>query len=190
MAAPVALTSAAVVLAVAGFAALAVVAVPIGWDRGRHPVVLRSTTVLTAVLTVLLAIGVFVNSQAGFFPTLASVVGQGSGPLPVGAAGVVADLSRRPYDLSAAAALHRPGQGVVVRVELGGGLSGISRPGAVYLPDAYFASTTTQFPVIEVLSGSPGNPAQMLSQLHLAAVADEAIAAGRMAPTVLVVPDT
>ena len=186
----VALTSAAVVLAVAAFAALAVVAVPVGWDRGRHPVVRRSTTVLTATLTVLLAVGVFVNSQAGFFPTLSSVVAQGSAPLPVGAAGVVADLGRRPYDLSAAAVRHRAGHGVVVRIELGGGRSGISRPGAVYLPDAYFTSTMTRFPVIEVLSGSPGNPAQMLSQLHLAAAADQAIAAGQMAPTVLVVPDT
>ena len=185
-----ALTSAAAVVAFAAFAALAVVAVPVGWDRGRHPLVLRSTSVLTATLTVLLAVGVFINSQAGFFPTVASIVGHGSAPLPVGAAGVVADLGRRPYDLSAATARHLAGHGVVVRVELGGGRSGISRPGAVYLPDAYFSSTRARFPVIEVLSGSPGNPAQMLSQLRLAAVTDEAIATGQMAPTILVVPDT
>lgn len=182
--------SGAAVLAVAG-----VVLVPATWDRWRHPAPARSALVLLAVVLTLLATFAAVNAKAGFFPTLASVSSPKGAQVTVGHDGVTASLGATPGSATAlpvAAAQRQPGHGVLVQVQLIGQRTRLSRPAAVYLPDAYFdpARTAVRFPVIEVLSGSPGNPPQMLDRLAIAATLDDAIAAQRMAPTVVVIPDT
>ena len=188
------LTAGPVVAAVALLAVAAVVAVPWTWDRWDRPRAARSSLVLLAVTAVLLATGAFVNRQAGFFPTLHSLVsGQGAG-VTVGQDGVVAALPADAAvpDLRQVAARRLPGKGAVVQVQLSGARTGLSRAGAVYLPAAYFdpAQAHVRFPVLEVLSGSPGSPAQTLHLLHLAEALDTAIAEHRAAPVVAVVPDT
>lgn len=188
------LTSHWFVLAAAVLALAAVAAVPWTWDRWRRPAPARSALVVLAVSAVLLAVGAFVNAQAGFYPSVSSVLSEHGSRLAVGQDGVAAvlDTTATPYDLAAAAAAHRPGHGVVVSLPVAGPRSGVSRQAAVYLPDAYFdpGAAGVRYPAIEVLSGSPGNPGQMLTELRLAAALDDAIAAHRMAPTVVVVPDT
>ena len=179
-------------------AVVAVVAVPLLWDRAAWTRTVRSASVLVAVLLVVLAVGGFVNAQAGFFPTWSSLFGDSSAGLAVGHGGVDADLSgvsgRGATDraLAGVARQTRGGHGAIVRLQFGGERSGIDRVGAVYLPAAYFARDwrTFRFPVIEVLSGSPGNPAAELKYLEISRFLDAEIAARRMAPTVAVIPTT
>jgi hypothetical protein len=61
----------------------------------------------------------------------------------------------------------------------------------VRLPPAYFdpAQETRVFPVIETLHGSPGHVEQWLGKLRLGGVLDQAVAAHRMAPAIVVSPD-
>ena len=186
------LTSAWVVLGSVLMAVVAVAAVPWTWDRWSRPRPARTGLVLLATAGVLLAGSAVVNRQAGFFPTVHSLVAGQGAAVTVGQDGVVAAITTLPIDLRQVQAGRRPGEGVVVRVQLSGARSGLSRPGAVYLPAAYFdpAQAQVRFPVVEVLSGSPGSPGQALHLLHLDATLDAAIAAHRMAPTVVVVPDT
>ena len=188
------LTAGPVVVASVGLAVVAVVAVPWTWQRWRHPQAVRSALVLLATAAVLLAGAAAVNRQAGFFPTAHSLVSGQGAEIRVGRDGVLAALppNVRPVDLSAVAAERRADHGAVVEVQLSGSISGLRRSGAVYLPAAYFdpAQAQVRFPVLEVLSGSPGSPAQTLHLLRLAEVLDAGVAAHQVAPTVVVVPDT
>ena len=179
----------------AGCAAAAVVAVllvPWTWDR-RRPAA-RSALVLLATVATLCAVGAGINARAGFFPTVASLTSGSGAQVAAGRDGVTASLGSAPDPAAVeAAALRRePGHGVLVQVQLAGRRSGISRSAAVYLPEAYFdpSAASVLFPAIEVLSGSPGNAPQVLDMLDLGRVLDTATAAHRMAPTVVVVPDT
>lgn len=189
------LTAWPLVAGLALLAAVGVVLVPATWDRWRHPARGRSAAVLLAVALVLLASGAAVNTRAGFFPTLASLTSSNGAQVVVGRDGVAASLDAVPgtsADVAVAAAGRPAGHGLLVRVQLSGQGSGLSRPAAVYLPDAYFdpARAGVRFPVIEVLSGSPGNPPQTLDLLGLATALDRAATAQQMAPAVVVVPDT
>jgi len=188
------LTAGPVVAAVVLLAVAAVLAVPWTWDRWRTPRAARSALVLLATTGVLLAAGAVVNRQAGFFPTVQSLVSGQGAAVTVGQDGVLAALpiSAAAPDLRRVQARRLPGQGAVVRVQLTGSRTGLSRVGAVYLPAAYFdpAQAQVRFPVVEVLSGSPGSPAQTLHLLHLAETLDTSIAEHRAAPMIVVVPDT
>lgn len=188
------LTAGPVVAAIVLLAVAAVLAVPWTWDRWRTPRAARSALVLLATTGVLLAAGAVVNRQAGFFPTVQSLVSGQGAAVTVGQDGVLAALpiSAAAPDLRRVQARRLPGQGAVVRVQLTGSRTGLSRVGAVYLPAAYFdpAQAQVRFPVVEVLSGSPGNPAQTLHLLHLAETLDTSIAEHRAAPMIVVVPDT
>ena len=69
-----------------------------------------------------------------------------------------------------------------------GPLSGMNLPMFVYLPAAYAQQPKTKFPVIEVTDGFPGSPHTWINRLGLQTYLDHEIAAGRMAPTVALLP--
>lgn len=192
------LTSLPVVLTAAIAAVVSVAAVPWTWDRWSRPrtaQLARTALVLLATTSVLLAGSTYVNRQAGFFPTVQSLVtGQGA-KVMVGKDGVVETVDKKQttlVDLRRVDQLREPGDGAVLGLPISGARTGLIRNGAIYLPAAYFDPAQSQvlFPVLEVLSGSPGNPAQTLHLLRLAEALDKAIAHHQMAPTVVVVPDT
>ncbi|BEL07189.1 alpha/beta hydrolase-fold protein [Actinoplanes sichuanensis] len=83
-----------------------------------------------------------------------------------------------------------PGQGRLVTYQVPGPASGMHMPMLVYLPAAYFdpAQQTVAFPVIEALHGYPGTPETWARRLDIAGHLDREIAAGRMAPTVVLLP--
>ena len=58
------------------------------------------------------------------------------------------------------------------------------------LPADYFtaAGKKAQFPVIELLAGFPGGPDTWIHPLRIGPILDTEIAAGRMAPTIVVMP--
>jgi enterochelin esterase-like enzyme len=80
--------------------------------------------------------------------------------------------------------------GRLARVRIHGALSGITRGGLVYLPPQYFlpAWRAVRFPVLELLSGSPGTPEDWINALHADLAADHA--AHHQGPMIVVIPDT
>lgn len=83
-----------------------------------------------------------------------------------------------------------PGNGRMVRFAVAGRASGLSMPMTVYLPSAYFTPQggTLRFPVIEALHGYPGTPETWFRRMDVKRILDREIAAGRMAPTVVLFP--
>ena len=100
--------------------------------------------------------------------------GSSAGPLPVVPA------------VSAAGA----GRARLLTVTLPGAQSGIARKGYVWLPPQYgeAAFAHTQLPVLELLHGYPGRPADWLTGLNLTRVLGDEIAAHRLGPMVIVLP--
>jgi enterochelin esterase-like enzyme len=72
-------------------------------------------------------------------------------------------------------------------LRVGGPASGLTLTMYAYLPAAY-RTGRTRFPVIEALHGYPGSPVSWLRTLKVQATLDREIAAGRMAPTVVLFP--
>ncbi|WP_433304737.1 alpha/beta hydrolase [Actinoplanes sp. CA-030573] len=66
----------------------------------------------------------------------------------------------------------------------------MTMPMSVYLPAAYSTSAGQglDFPVIEALHGYPGTPQSWLKRLGLVSFLDQEMAAGRMAPTIVLLP--
>jgi enterochelin esterase-like enzyme len=75
----------------------------------------------------------------------------------------------------------------MLSVTVRGPASHLSLPMYVYLPAAYRGGTR-HFPVIEALHGYPGTPVTWLRKLNVQSTLDREIAAGRMAPTVVLFP--
>jgi enterochelin esterase-like enzyme len=77
-----------------------------------------------------------------------------------------------------------------VSVTLPGPRSGISRGGLVYLPPQYFEPryAHTDFPVVELIHGTPGSPDSWAVNLEVGLVADQLISHHEMGPMVLVMP--
>jgi S-formylglutathione hydrolase FrmB len=71
-----------------------------------------------------------------------------------------------------------------------GPVSKMTMPMSVYLPAAYFTpeGLGLDFPVIEALHGYPGTPESWIRRLGITGYLDREIAAGRMAPTVVLLP--
>ena len=88
------------------------------------------------------------------------------------------------------AQLHRGGR--LVRIDVEGTRSAISRSGLVYLPPEYFEAAwqNVRFPVVELLHGSPGIPNDWINGLRADTVAELAAHQPGGGPMVVVIPDT
>ena len=81
-------------------------------------------------------------------------------------------------------------QGRLERVDLPGARSHLDRPGFVYLPPQYFQPrfAHTAFPVVELLHGTPGSPADWVVHLHVVELLDRLIERHLMGPVIAVLP--
>jgi enterochelin esterase-like enzyme len=75
----------------------------------------------------------------------------------------------------------------MLAVTVAGRASRLTLPMYVYLPAAY-RTGHDRYPVIEALHGYPGSPRSWLRKLNVQSYLDREIAAGRMAPTVVLFP--
>ncbi|WP_433363067.1 alpha/beta hydrolase [Actinoplanes sp. CA-142083] len=75
----------------------------------------------------------------------------------------------------------------LLTVSVPGRASGLTLRMYVYLPAAY-RTGAGRYPVIEALHGYPGSPQTWLRRLNVQSHLDQEIAAGRMAPTVVLFP--
>lgn len=91
---------------------------------------------------------------------------------------------------STAVAAHR--HGVLVRIQVPGARSHVTRGALVYLPPQYLdpAWAAVRFPVLELLHGSPGAPVDWINGMRADLQADAAVQAHRAGPMVIVMPDT
>ncbi|WP_030434415.1 alpha/beta hydrolase [Actinoplanes subtropicus] len=154
-------------LVLAATAALALL-----WDRLRRPG--RGALIVAVVLGVTATAALEVNRLTETYPSWAALAGEKAAPDPTPR--LVAD--------------HSPAQGRLVTYTVPGPASGMTMPMTVYLPAAYFTpeGLRLDFPVIEALHGYPGTPESWVRRLDVAGHLDREIAAGRMAPTVVLLP--
>jgi enterochelin esterase-like enzyme len=82
--------------------------------------------------------------------------------------------------------------GYLFRTTVTGRSSHLSRTVLVYLPPQYFqpAYKGYRFPAVELLHGSPGQPASWINVLDVIPIYLKLLAAGQARPAVLVMPDT
>ncbi|HEV7209204.1 MAG TPA: alpha/beta hydrolase-fold protein [Mycobacteriales bacterium] len=150
--------------------------------------VVRIPAALVAVVLPFVAGVGAVNSYFGYYRTwhdLAVGLGGTSEPglaqHPVratdGSATVVDDVVGRP--------------GKVLQIDLPGPRSGINRSGYIYLPPEFNDKRfpTAELPVVELLHGSPGSPADWINGLHVGKVMDQLRAQHLIGPMVLVLVD-
>jgi enterochelin esterase-like enzyme len=78
--------------------------------------------------------------------------------------------------------------GQILTVTVDGPASRLTMPMYVYLPPGYDPASPVRYPVIEALHGYPSTPSQWLHALGVQSILDREIAAGRMAPTVVLFP--
>lgn len=171
-------------------ALVAVVVVPWRWDTWRHRRLARSLSVLAAVVLVILAVGTGVNRLGSFYPTLGALLGTSTDP----AAGADVDAGAGGDRLGATRGVRvaraRDGHGTTEHLKLAGARSHLTRDVDVYLPPGYDdPNPAVRFPVVEWFPGFPGEPREVASIFGLPGLLDAAIAADRMPPAVVVIPD-
>jgi enterochelin esterase-like enzyme len=82
--------------------------------------------------------------------------------------------------------------GFLFRTMISGSRSGINRAGLVYLPPQYFQDDyrTSRFPVIELLHGGPGTPADYTRVMQVDTTYRRLVNSKQVGPAVLVMPDS
>lgn len=154
------------------------------WDRwGR---LARSAVITVSVLSVAMTALLQVNRMTEAYPSWAALVGRQPHHAAPAEPDVEPDLPQLPAGAPAAPA--RPGQSQMLAYQVGGRASGLTLPMYVYLPPGYGAAPHTRFPVIEASHGFPGTNITWLRKLRVQHYLDAEIAAGRMAPTVVLFP--
>ncbi|MFU8874233.1 alpha/beta hydrolase [Micromonospora sp. SL4-19] len=154
-------------------AVLAAVLLSATWDSGTgvRRAARRTATGVLCLITALAATGIWINRQVDTITTWSALTGQtttaGTDPPP---------------------ATHSDTGGQLVTLTVTGTASGLTLPVHAYLPAAYRQQPTARFPVIEALHGFPGSPSSWLNRLAATRHLDQEIAAGRMAPTVVLFP--
>ncbi|MEU4242099.1 alpha/beta hydrolase-fold protein [Actinoplanes sp. NPDC026619] len=145
------------------------------WDRTR--VLGRTGLIVLVVVGVASTAAIEVNRLTETYPSWSALTGDEDRPPP-------------PTGLLAGASPALPGKGRLVTYQVPGPASGMDMPMSVYLPAAYFApdGRGLDFPVIEALHGYPGTPQSWIKRLDIVGRLDQEIAAGRMAPTVVLLP--
>jgi len=144
-------------------------------------------------VAVLVAMGLVANSYFGFYSTWSDLLGLDGGP------GTVVDHQpgkaisltgeQKMYSAQGSA---KDRSGVIQNVTIRGAASGLSSPAYVYLPPQYFQPdfAKQQFPMALVLAGYPGSAEKLLSLMAYPASTLQAIEAGKLPPTVLVMMRT
>jgi enterochelin esterase-like enzyme len=155
---------------------LTAVALALSWDAVHR--IGRAALVALCVLSVLLTSALELNRLTETYPTWSAPHSAGRPDPEPGPAEPVATSGALPSG---------PG-GRIVALTIAGRDSGMTMPAYVYLPAAYFTQRRERFPVIETTHGYPGSPKGWLRRLDARDYLNREIAAGRMAPTVVVFP--
>ncbi|MDX3188690.1 alpha/beta hydrolase-fold protein [Streptomyces sp. MN03-5084-2B] len=170
---------------------LAIVAIPLFWERWKRKLLGRSVTILAAVVSIVVTTGLTGNMIGGFFPTLGSLLGTGvyaANSIDAETAGndenpeVVRDVG---------AARAKEGKGTVVNKKVTGRRTKLVRDVTLYLPPQYFdpAYKHLKFPAIEWIPNYPSGPEVVTDGYKLPEQLDAAIAKHVLPPVVVLMPD-
>ncbi|MFI6076512.1 alpha/beta hydrolase [Actinoplanes sp. NPDC051343] len=149
------------------------------WDRRGK--IWRSALMAVSVLVVAATAGLQLNRMTEAYPSWAALVGQAPRH-PAQAEAKLADGG------GAASSPEVSGGSRMVTLTVPGPASGLNLTMYVYLPVGYAQSPRTAFPVIEATHGYPGTAVTWVRKLRVQHYLDTEIAAGRMAPTVVIFP--
>lgn len=167
---------------------------------------------LAVVVTVLLAVGVSLNDQYGWYANWGDL-GSAFGPTAPGdvvAAGAPATQAASARSSGAAGVDHQPvpltdlpslsslglsdqpgpATGQIRDYRIVGPVSGLTSTITVWFPPQYTDPTMAQhrFPVLEAFHGAPGTPRQLWFNMSLGKLVAQQTAAGHLAPSVIVMP--
>jgi S-formylglutathione hydrolase FrmB len=127
----------------------------------RRPGTARRAAALLAVPLTLAGGLLLIDDEYGVWPTVADLAGRAAAVAPP-------RLRLTPYPSGV-----RPGKGVLVGLDVPATVSHFAhRPGSVYLPPAYFTRARSTLPVLVMLGGVPGWPAQWPTAGRAVAIAD------------------
>ena len=167
----------AIVLLGAVAAVAAAIALAVSWDRAGRWV--RAALAAVCVLAVAATAALQLNRMVEAYPSWSVLAGVAAGGTSV----------RPEAAVAAAAPLGDPaGGGTLISVRVDGRASGLALPMYVYLPPGYGRDRRLRYPVIEAAHGYPGSPRTWIRRLDIEAYLDREITAGRMAPTVVLLP--
>lgn len=147
----------------------------------------RGMVLLASQVSAVILVAVVVNDVGNFYTSWLEVFGEKHSLQHTVAAPGSQDRVLR-GELARARAT---GHGLVVKLAIPGTASGIGTfSGLVYLPIQYGMPQYQHrnFPVIELIAGSPGTPKSWTHALDVAGVLDREIAAGRSLPFIAVMP--
>ena len=164
----------------AGLVLFCVLAAIVGWPGERAGGRVAS---ILAIPVAALLLGQVINAQYAYYPTFGAVTGKvAENQVDAG------DITNREDEVKNTGTL--PPSGSVVEVSIPGTKSGfVARNAYVYLPPAYFADPRPQLPVIMMLHGSPGDPANWTQGAEADQTADAFAAANGGKAPILVTPD-
>lgn len=160
--------------------------------RGSRPSGRSAAAAAAAAVLVVLMAALQVNAFYGLNRTIADLAGTAAARVP----SLEPSLTRRP-GASDGAALPGwqphgsiPRQGAMRRAAIPGTASGMAtRDAYIYLPPAYFAANRPALPVLVLIAGQPGGPADWLTGGRLQEHMDQFAASHRGIAPVVVVPD-
>jgi enterochelin esterase-like enzyme len=180
-----------------GITLIILVGVYAGWNR--WPKVIRLPTRLIGLLLIMVLgaalAGDVLNRGFDFYSSFSDLFGVTPGvhafavtdPPKADARVIVKDPKWQTKGLEAA----RTGHGTLLDVTYPGSRSGITRPGQLYLPAAYFlGNQTLNFAAVELFHGFPGHPSDFQRNVHLTKLLDDEISNHRIPPLVVVIPQT
>ncbi|MCC9305533.1 esterase family protein [Kitasatospora sp. RB6PN24] len=175
----------------------AVIGTVLYWPRLARPgpaaVVGRITAILVTQLAVLVVVGLLVNNYFSFYTSWSDLLGiahpavQSVGPgNPGGGSSAPATARTLATENVQGGPPQRSGQLLTVRI--GGGGTGLSTDGYVYLPPQYFQPGYAQqrFPALVVLTGYPGAARNLVTRLDYPGISLGLLRSGQQQPTVLV----
>ncbi|HEY2508814.1 MAG TPA: hypothetical protein VGI58_20040 [Streptosporangiaceae bacterium] len=189
------LTSPALSYVLAVVTAGVLLGVILAWRRlagpGTRAIALRAVCQLAVQACALALIFVLVNGSGEFYSSWSDLLGLDHGAAQVQATAGVSTASVRPVVLTGKTSVRAAGDGaaagVLESVRLYGELSGLSVPGAVYLPPGYPAARPPGgYPVILEISNAIDSTTSPYGSDRLAGIAAMLIAAHRMAPALVV----
>jgi len=164
---------------------LAIIAIPLFWERWKRKLLWRTVTILCAVVSIVVSTGLAGNMIGGFFPTLGSLLGTG-----VYAADSI-DAENPQVVREVGAAHAKEGKGTVLNKKVTGRRTKLVRDVTLYLPPQYFdpAYKNLRFPVIEWIPNYPSGPEVVTDGYKLPEQLDAAIAKRVLPPVVVLMPD-
>jgi S-formylglutathione hydrolase FrmB len=152
---------------------------------------------MASLLLIMVLGGVFalaqVNRSYGFYTSVSDLLGRPASvrslavPAHLGAGPQVAVLT--PGWVALGHQDERHGHGIMLNVLYPGTRSGLTHHGLLYLPAAYFTGNLQRrFAAVEVFHGYPGSPETFPRLMDIQSRLEAEIAAGRIPPVVLVIP--